>query len=67
VAAAKTILKESLSAGDQDGPVLWIEQAFSVAAGIVFCPDIAHREPNQENLGTSRHVDGEDHYLYKEL
>ena len=50
VAAAKTILKEALSASDQDGPVLWIEQAFSVAAGIVLCLDIAHREPNQQDL-----------------
>ena len=50
VAAAKTILKESLSVSDQDGPILWIEQAFSVAAGIVLCLDIAHREPDQEDL-----------------
>jgi hypothetical protein len=50
VAAAKTILKESLSAKDQDGPIIWIEQAFSVAAGIVLCLDIAHREPDQDDL-----------------
>ncbi|OSS45330.1 hypothetical protein B5807_10120 [Epicoccum nigrum] len=50
VAAAKTILKEALSASDQDGPILWIEQGFSVAAGIVLCLDIAHREPNQQDL-----------------
>jgi hypothetical protein len=50
IAAAKTILKEALSASDQDGPILWIEQGFSVAAGIVLCLDIAHREPNQQDL-----------------
>lgn len=50
VAAAKTILKEALSAKDQDGPIIWIEQAFSVAAGIVLCLDIAHREPDQDDL-----------------
>ncbi|KAF2993825.1 hypothetical protein E8E13_002118 [Curvularia kusanoi] len=50
VAAAKTILKEALSENDQDGPILWIEQAFSVAAGIVLCLDIAHRDPHQEDL-----------------
>lgn len=44
VAAANTILKEALSAKDQEGPILWIEQAFSVAAGIVLCLDIAHRD-----------------------
>lgn len=50
VAAANTILKEALSAKDQDGPIIWIEQAFSVAAGIVLCLDIAHREPDQDDL-----------------
>jgi hypothetical protein len=50
VAAAKTILKEALSTIEQDGPILWIEQAFSVAAGIVLCLDIAHREPDQDDL-----------------
>ncbi|KAF1925359.1 uncharacterized protein M421DRAFT_259978 [Didymella exigua CBS 183.55] len=50
VAAAKTILKEALSANDQNGPILWIEQAFSVAAGIVLCLDIAHREPDLDDL-----------------
>jgi hypothetical protein len=50
VAAAKTILKEALSAKDQEGPIIWIEQAFSVAAGIVLCLDIAHREPDQGDL-----------------
>lgn len=50
VAAAKTILNEALSTNDQDGPILWIEQAFSVAAGIVLCLDIAHREPSLEDL-----------------
>ena len=50
VAAAKTILKEALSTSDQSGPVLWIEQAFSVAAGIVLSLDIAHRDHQVEDL-----------------
>ncbi|KAH6638453.1 hypothetical protein C7974DRAFT_356858 [Boeremia exigua] len=50
VAAAKTILKEALSASDQNGPVLWIEQAFSVAAGIVLSLDIANKSPKQDDL-----------------
>lgn len=50
VAAAKTILKEALSAKDHDGPIIWIEQAFSIAAGIVLCLDIAHRDPERNDL-----------------
>ena len=48
VAAAKTILKEALSATDQNGPMLWIEQAFSVAAGIVLTLDNAHKYFQQD-------------------
>ncbi|CAN9343005.1 unnamed protein product [Alternaria alternata] len=40
--ASKTILKEALSGNDQ-GPTLWIEQAFSVAAGIILSLDAFHR------------------------
>lgn len=50
VAAAKTILKEALSATYQNGPVLWIEQAFSVAAGIVLSLDNAHKDPQQDEF-----------------
>ncbi|KAF2622082.1 hypothetical protein BU25DRAFT_353134 [Macroventuria anomochaeta] len=50
VAAANTILKEALSTNDQNGPVLWIEQAFSVAAGIVLSLDTAHRDPKEDDL-----------------
>ncbi|RYN96597.1 hypothetical protein AA0119_g8178 [Alternaria tenuissima] len=42
IAASKTILKEALSGNDQ-GPTLWIEQAFSVAAGIILSLDAFHR------------------------
>lgn len=44
IAASKTILKEALSAIDENGPVLWIEQAFSIAAGIILCLDSFHRK-----------------------
>ncbi|KAJ8118401.1 hypothetical protein OPT61_g607 [Boeremia exigua] len=50
VAAANTILKEALSANDENGPVLWIEQAFSVAAGIVLTLDVANRSPTQADV-----------------
>lgn len=51
MAAAKTILKESRQAYDEDGPMLWIDQAFMVAAGITLALDIFHRtnsEPEYE-------------------
>jgi hypothetical protein len=47
VAASKTILKEAKAAVDHNGPVLWIDQAFSVAAGIILCLDAYHRERNE--------------------
>jgi hypothetical protein len=47
IAAAKTILKEARAASDESGPVLWIDQAFVVAAGIILCLDAFHRKPNE--------------------
>lgn len=55
LAASKTILKEVFAASDQNGPVLWIEQAFAVAAGIILCLDTLHRTPDdKEYEGHSR-------------
>ncbi|KAF2732400.1 hypothetical protein EJ04DRAFT_496896 [Polyplosphaeria fusca] len=48
LAAAKTILKEALAESDPRGPVIWIEQAFSVAAGIILSLDSAHRDPGEK-------------------
>ncbi|KAK3642377.1 hypothetical protein LTR56_010730 [Elasticomyces elasticus] len=42
IAASKTILKEFRQATDEDGPVLWIYHAFSVAASITLCLDILY-------------------------
>ena len=47
MAAAKTILKEARQAYDEDGPQLWIDQAFMVAAGITLAMDIFYRKPNE--------------------
>ncbi|KIX09685.1 uncharacterized protein Z518_00766 [Rhinocladiella mackenziei CBS 650.93] len=47
MAAAKTILKEARQAYDEEGPMLWIDQAFMVAAGITLALDIFHRQPNE--------------------
>ncbi|PYH29127.1 Zn(II)2Cys6 transcription factor [Aspergillus neoniger CBS 115656] len=43
VAAARTIIKEQKEAIHDGGPVLWIHQAFSVAASIILCLDLFHR------------------------
>lgn len=45
--AAKTILREAKQAYDEDGPLLWIDQAFMVAAGITLALDTFHRRPNE--------------------
>lgn len=47
MAAAKTILKEARQAYDEEGPLLWIDQAFMVAAGITLALDIFHRKTNE--------------------
>ncbi|KAK4943716.1 hypothetical protein LTR10_016813 [Elasticomyces elasticus] len=47
MAAAKTILKEARQAYDEEGPMLWIDQAFMVAAGITLALDIFHRKPHE--------------------
>ncbi|KAK5953601.1 hypothetical protein OHC33_005545 [Knufia fluminis] len=45
MAASKTILKEARQALDTgEGPKLWIDQAFMVAAGITLSLDIFHRK-----------------------
>jgi hypothetical protein len=50
IAASKTILKEALSGTDEQGPILWIEQAFSVAAGIILSLDILHRSAHEREF-----------------
>lgn len=47
LAASKTIVKEYKCVVEEQGesPVLWIHQAFSVAASIIFILDIFHRDP----------------------
>ncbi|KFA55247.1 hypothetical protein S40293_04952, partial [Stachybotrys chartarum IBT 40293] len=51
LAAAKTILREAFVAVDDSGPILWIEQAFSVAAGIILSLDMLHRAPGDKEYG----------------
>lgn len=44
IAASKTILKETKTKADRNGPVLWIDQAFAVAAAITLSLDALHRD-----------------------
>ncbi|KKY18444.1 putative c6 zinc finger domain containing protein [Phaeomoniella chlamydospora] len=43
IAASKTILQEAKQERDEDGPIIWIDQAVCVAAGIFLCLDVFHR------------------------
>ncbi|KAL6352301.1 hypothetical protein LRP88_14414 [Fusarium phalaenopsidis] len=45
LAASKTIIKKYKCVVEEDGPVLWIHQAFSVAGCIILVLDILHRNP----------------------
>ncbi|KZL63845.1 C6 zinc finger domain containing protein [Colletotrichum tofieldiae] len=52
IAASKTIIKEYKVVSQEDGPVLWVHQAFSVAASIILLLDVLHRTP-----GESEHLE----------
>jgi hypothetical protein len=56
LAAAKTILREAFMAGDGEGPVLWIEQAFSVAAAIILSLDVLHRSSTEKEVREHRQL-----------
>jgi hypothetical protein len=56
LAAAKTILKEALAPYDEYGPVIWIEQAFSIAAGIILGLDGAYREPHDPEFAEHKQL-----------
>ncbi|OAA61959.1 Oxoglutarate/iron-dependent oxygenase [Niveomyces insectorum RCEF 264] len=47
LAASKTIIKEYRAVVREDGPVLWVHQAFSVAAAIILLLDVLHRGPGE--------------------
>ncbi|EFQ25720.1 uncharacterized protein GLRG_00864 [Colletotrichum graminicola M1.001] len=52
LAASKTIIKEYNFVSQEDGPVLWVHQAFAVAASIILLLDVLHRAP-----GEAEHVE----------
>ncbi|EXJ82173.1 hypothetical protein A1O1_08242 [Capronia coronata CBS 617.96] len=47
VAAAKTILNEAKQI-DNNGPIIWVDKAFCVAAGIILCLDMFHRQSSSD-------------------
>ena len=54
MAASKTILKEAKQAYDDEGPLLWIDQAFMVAAGITLSLDVFHRQEHEPEFNEHR-------------
>ncbi|KAH7084613.1 c6 zinc finger domain-containing protein [Paraphoma chrysanthemicola] len=44
LAASKTIIKEYRQVVEESGPILWIHQAFAVAASIILSLDMLHRD-----------------------
>jgi hypothetical protein len=66
LAASKTILREAFAAQDEAGPVLWIDQAFSVAAGIILSLDVLHRPSREKEFEEHKQlVANTIHYLQK--
>ncbi|SPO07172.1 uncharacterized protein DNG_09866 [Cephalotrichum gorgonifer] len=56
LAASKTIIKEYKCVVEEDGPVIWIHQAFSIAASIILILDILHREPGEREIAEHRQL-----------
>lgn len=56
LSASKSILKEAKQAYDEEGPTLWIDQAFMVAAGITLALDIFHRKEGEPELEEHRRL-----------
>lgn len=56
LAASKTIIKEWKLSMEDDGPSLWIHQAFSVAAAIILILDVLHRSPTESECGEHKEL-----------
>ncbi|KAG9962881.1 hypothetical protein KCU61_g4100, partial [Aureobasidium melanogenum] len=52
IAASKTILREAKQEQQEDGPVIWIDQAFCIVAGIILCLDIIHQHTGHPEYTT---------------
>ncbi|PSN64327.1 hypothetical protein BS50DRAFT_556749 [Corynespora cassiicola Philippines] len=56
LAASKTIIKEYKRVVEEDGPILWIYQAFAVAASIILLLDVLHRDPSEAECTEHRQL-----------
>ncbi|TPX18641.1 uncharacterized protein E0L32_002498 [Thyridium curvatum] len=64
IAASKTIIREYKFVVEEDGPVLWIHQAFSVAASIILLLDLLHRDPSDKEYAEHKQLaEGTVHIL----
>ncbi|KAG9696247.1 Clavaminate synthase-like protein, partial [Aureobasidium melanogenum] len=52
IAASKTILREAQQKQQEDEPVIWIDQAFCIVAGIILCLDIIHQHTDHPEYTT---------------
>ncbi|KIH88706.1 c6 zinc finger domain containing protein [Sporothrix brasiliensis 5110] len=57
IAASKTIIKEYKAVVREEGPVLWVHQAFSVAASIILTLDVLHRGPGDDASVVREHAE----------
>ncbi|RDI84617.1 hypothetical protein Vi05172_g5489 [Venturia inaequalis] len=54
LAASRTIINESKHVAIEQGPILWIYHAFVVAASIIVCLDLLHRDANDPEFAAQR-------------
>lgn len=54
LAASRTIINECRHVASEQGPILWIYHAFVVAASIIVCLDLLHRDASDPDFVTQR-------------
>ena len=57
VSASKTIIKTLQHPNEANRPILWIEQAFTVTAGVILCFDMLYRSPLDSEVPPQQHRD----------
>lgn len=55
-AAAKTILNEARQAREVDGPIIWVDKAYCIAAAVILCLDIFHRSDSDAEFPVHRNL-----------
>lgn len=56
LAASKTIIKEFKCVVEEDGPSIWVHQAFSVAASIILILDVFHQDPDDRETAEHKQM-----------